>query len=219
MAAPLLEEERNAFGAAAVAQVAQPSSHRPVDGRGPDSPPAISQSIPSRSRPSSGPSSGSADDESDRGRDLAQRVGAMDEAAILDRDAHPDVGRPRQSGRELGEPVLALRQHLEGVPVGLASITSKTRAMNSSGTSSWNRSDIELTKIDARPPPLERHAPAARARAAGRSPARTGGRARRASARRTSWRSSGRSPGETFEQPVTGFQVASVHSMALLSGI
>jgi hypothetical protein len=39
------------------------------------------------------------------------------------------------------------------------------------------------------------------------------------SARRMSLRSSGRSRGDTSSQPVTGFQVASVHSIALRSDI
>jgi hypothetical protein len=39
-----------------------------------------------------------------------------------------------------------LRQHLEGVLRGKA-MTANTSAMNSSGTSSWNRSLMLLTKI------------------------------------------------------------------------
>ncbi len=59
-AAPLLEEERDA---AAPQACRRPSIHSGSTGRcfGPDSPPAISQSMPSRSRSSSGPSSGSAE--------------------------------------------------------------------------------------------------------------------------------------------------------------
>ena len=52
--------------------------------------------------------------------DLAEPVGAVHEPPVLDRHAHPDVRVPVELGRELGEPVVALRQDLEGVPVGLA---------------------------------------------------------------------------------------------------
>jgi hypothetical protein len=46
-------------------------------------------------------------------------VGAMDEAPILDTDAHPDVWRPRQFGRQLGHSLGPLREHLEDVVVRL----------------------------------------------------------------------------------------------------
>lgn len=43
----------------------------------------------------------------------------MDEAAILDRDAHPCVRRPGQIRRKLGEAVFALGQDLKRVLLGL----------------------------------------------------------------------------------------------------
>ncbi len=58
--APLFEEECDALGLAAVAQLADPLRVAAAVPR-PDSPPAISQSMPSRSSPSRGPSSGSAE--------------------------------------------------------------------------------------------------------------------------------------------------------------
>ena len=103
--------------------------------------------MPVRSRPSSGPSSGSARDEPDRRRHLAQVVGAVDEAPVLDRDAHPDVRRPLEPRRKLGEALVALREDLERVPVAsrhhLEDLLDEARA----GSSSWKRSLIELTKI------------------------------------------------------------------------
>ncbi len=76
--------------------------------------------MPVRSRPSSGPSSGSAEMNRTAAGDLAQVVGAVNEPAVLDAHAHPHVRRPRQRGRELGETLVALGQDLEDVPVGAA---------------------------------------------------------------------------------------------------
>ena len=58
--APLLEEERDAARRRSGRGGRGSTRRSPGRCRGPDSPPAISQSIPVRSRPSSGPSSGSA---------------------------------------------------------------------------------------------------------------------------------------------------------------
>ena len=66
------------------------------------------------------------------------------------------------------------------------------------------------------PLPPERLIEALRPTASTRSLARRDGQARRASARRRSSHSNARSRGR-FVQPVTGFQVASVHSIALRS--
>ena len=57
-------------------------------------------------------------DEPHRGRHLAQVVGAVHEAPVLDRHAHPDVRRPGERGGELREPLVALGQDLEGVLFG-----------------------------------------------------------------------------------------------------
>ena len=124
--APLLEEERDALVVAAVAQVAHPLElDRPVPR--PDSPPAISQSMPSRSRPSSGPSSGSARDEPHRGRHLAQVVGAVRRSggSRSTRPSRRSSGHGR-SRRELGEPLVALGEDLEGVLRRRATMTSNT---------------------------------------------------------------------------------------------
>ena len=43
-------------------------------------------------------------------------VGAVDETAILDRDAHPYVRRPRQILREGLKPLRSLGENLEDVP-------------------------------------------------------------------------------------------------------
>src|ERR1700684_1604514 len=59
-------------------------------------------------------------DEPHRGIDLAQIVGAVNEAAVLDRDPDPDVRVPVQHWRKLGQPLVALGQDLERMPVGLS---------------------------------------------------------------------------------------------------
>ena len=46
-----------------------------------------------------------------------QAVGAVDEAPILDPHSHPDVRMPGQAGASVGQPLVALGQDLEGVPV------------------------------------------------------------------------------------------------------
>ena len=58
-------------------------------------------------------------DEAHGGGHLAEVVGAPHPALVLDRHAHPDVLRPRQGGSDLCEPLVALRQDLEGVVAGL----------------------------------------------------------------------------------------------------
>ena len=60
-------------------------------------------------------------DEAHGRRHLAQVVGAMHEAAVLDRSrpSRRSVGHG-SVGRELGQALVALREDLEGVLVGLA---------------------------------------------------------------------------------------------------
>jgi hypothetical protein len=95
------------------------SSHYSRTGRcfGPLSPPPMSQSMPSRSSPSSGPRSGSALMKRTGRINLAQIIGAVDESAVLDGHAHPHVRMPVERLRELDEALVALREHLEGMPV------------------------------------------------------------------------------------------------------
>ena len=57
--------------------------------------------------------------EPDRGGHLTEAVCSMDEAAILDRDAHPYVRRPGQIRRKLVKAVFALGQDLKCVLLGL----------------------------------------------------------------------------------------------------
>ena len=71
----------------------------------------------------------------------------MNEAPVLDRDAHPEFGAQSELRLEFGKPVLSFRQHLERVPVCRSASSSKTLWMKSGGMSSWKKSDIELTKI------------------------------------------------------------------------
>jgi len=59
-------------------------------------------------------------DEAYGGRRRSKVVRSMHEAAVLNADTHPDVGMPRQSGREFSQALVTLRQHLEGVPRRLA---------------------------------------------------------------------------------------------------
>jgi hypothetical protein len=84
--------------------------------------------------------------------------------------------------------------------------------------SSWKRSLIELTKT-TRAGAIATGPTGAPATRAGRNPVRMGGQERRASTRRKSRRSNAHTPATPFEHPVTGFHVASVHSMRLRSAM
>lgn len=102
MAAPLLEEVRNALLGAAVAQLAQPLDlHLPVLGTrlSPGYEPVDARQV----EPFKRTQQGLGGDEPHGCVDLAQAVGAVDEAAILDRDADPDVRMPRQGRCQVGQ--------------------------------------------------------------------------------------------------------------------
>ena len=187
---------------AAIAQLAQPLDLAPGGAAAPDSPPAISQSMPVELEPFKRTEQRLGGDEPHGGGDLAQAVGAVNEAPVLDRDAHPDVRRPRQVRRQLREPLVALRQDLEDVPVGPAHDLEDL-----SDVGVGNRFVEQVAHRVDEDHPRPRHAADARdapARAAGRSPARKGARACRASARRTSPRSSGRNRARPWSSPSPG---------------
>lgn len=56
-------------------------------------------------------------DEPDRRRNGSQRVGTMDELAILDRHAHPDVHWPIEPSAEFSQALMTFGQDLKDVPV------------------------------------------------------------------------------------------------------
>ena len=127
--------------------VARPPTRTPAAERcAPDSPPAMTQSMPSRSKPPRGPRSGSAL----RNRTLLGHVTEVVEAervaAGLDAHTHPQVRWPVEFVGDATQPLRPLRKHLIGV---LRCLTDHVKhpSMNSPGTSSWNRSLIEFTKI------------------------------------------------------------------------
>ena len=129
MTAPLLEEERDAGVDAAVAQVAHP---RRITGRcsAPDSPPAISQSMPSGRGVKRTEQRLGANEPHGGGR-RTQVVGTPGVASVLDRRAQPHVrqrpraDRCRSSSGEARHALRTLREHLERV-LGAAAMTSKT---------------------------------------------------------------------------------------------
>ena len=109
-----------------------------------------------RSRSGSGPSSGS----SERNLTCA-RVGRRSSMRwtiprVLDAHAHPDVRRPRQLGAPAPRSRSARLVSTWNWCQCALRITSNAAWMKASGTSSWNRSLIEFTKIGLRPLPPQR---------------------------------------------------------------
>ena len=112
-------------------------------------------------------------------------------------DAHPDVRGPRRGcGASSASRSWRFVRIWKRVLARLAPSRRTPAAMYSTGTSSWNRSLIELTKIIARPAPPQRLVEPFRAAGARSKPRSSGvhGCAPRRSARRASRRSSARSP-------------------------
>src|ERR1035437_6176596 len=85
-------------------------------------------------------------DEAHGGGNFSESIGAVDEAPILDRDAHPDVRVPLQVRSEDGKPIVALVKILDLVPVRLTHDVE-----DGLDESVWDRLveevDIELTKM------------------------------------------------------------------------
>ncbi len=163
-----------------------------------------------RSRSGSGPSSGSRERNFTCGARLPQVIDPPQVLGILDVTPIQSV-RPRKDRIKIRQPVRTLGEDLELMPVGVASSTSKTRRMKSIGTSSWNRSLMELTKIVWGSSSLRACPACARAAETG-----TSGVVRLPHGLETpghSLRIAVQHPGLILVQPVTGFQVDSVHSI------
>src|ERR1017187_9417382 len=113
-AAPLFEEKRDVLVGAAVAQFANPfGAHRTVvvARLAAGDQPVDAGEVKSVERPQQR----FRRDEPDRGRYLAKVVDAVNEPPVLNRYAHPDVVRPGQTARDVGEPAGTLGKDLEGV--------------------------------------------------------------------------------------------------------
>ncbi len=153
--APLLEEERDAGGGALVTKGSSPfGMHRPGAGAGlaADDDPvqaAVHECVAVCSLQVDRTKQRFGGDEPDGGRCVDQgRDPDVGPFLVLDGYADPDPRRYADQNSELDSSDRSLAWRFVSswnVCCGAAIITASTRATNSTGTWSWNRSDMELT--------------------------------------------------------------------------
>ncbi len=113
--------------------------------RGPDSPPTIAQWTPSRSAPTTDPIKGSNDTNltvAGVRRKSSSRSSTLESSTLVPTHTCESVGYSVRTAAIRSGRLVKIWYVCRGVSL----ITFQTRSIKDSGTSGWNRSDIEFTK-------------------------------------------------------------------------
>ena len=218
---PLLEEERRTGGEALVSEVADPllvhrarivsvltSSDHPVNAR--------EVEVGQRAK------QGLSADEANGGADLAKMIHAERILLALDGNAHPEVHRPVEPRRDRGEPLRSLGQHLIGALWHVGDdVEHATDVVDGHVLVKQVAHRVHEDQPGRCPGPRDVEGIRVN-RQSEAGPARPGitvalvlGRPHRLEPLRQRERIAMAQPGDVLSQPVVGFHVASVHSIAL----